>query len=39
VDHPARHGLEGVAFTRMIGLWWGALMTALREHVSQAVSV
>jgi uncharacterized protein YndB with AHSA1/START domain len=33
-DHPARHGLEGADFSRMIGLWWGELMTALREHVS-----
>jgi uncharacterized protein YndB with AHSA1/START domain len=33
--HPARHGLEGPAFSRMIGLWWGDLMTALREHVSR----
>lgn len=31
-DHPARHGLEGAAFVRMIGLWWGDLLTALREH-------
>jgi len=33
--HPARHGLEGPAFSRMIGLWWGDLMTALREHVTR----
>jgi uncharacterized protein YndB with AHSA1/START domain len=32
--HPARHGLEGAAFARMIGMWWGALLTSLREHVS-----
>jgi uncharacterized protein YndB with AHSA1/START domain len=32
-DHPARHGLTGAAFSRHIGLWWGGLMTALREHV------
>jgi uncharacterized protein YndB with AHSA1/START domain len=32
-DHPARHGLEGAAFSRMIGLWWGELMTSLREFV------
>ncbi len=31
--HPARHGLEGAAFSRMIGLWWGELMTALREFI------
>jgi uncharacterized protein YndB with AHSA1/START domain len=31
-DHPARHGLIGAAFSRMIGMWWGELMTSLREH-------
>lgn len=31
--HPARHGLEGAEFSRMIGLWWGELMTALREYI------
>lgn len=31
--HPARHGLQGAEFARMIGMWWGDLMTALREHV------
>jgi len=33
-DHPARHGLVGPAFSRKIGLWWGGLMTSLREHVA-----
>jgi uncharacterized protein YndB with AHSA1/START domain len=33
-DHPVRHGLGGADFSRMIGLWWGELMTALREHVT-----
>jgi uncharacterized protein YndB with AHSA1/START domain len=32
-DHPARHGLVGAAFARMIGMWWGELLTSLREHV------
>ena len=32
--HPVRHGLEGPAFSRTMGLWWGDLMTALREHVA-----
>ena len=32
-DHPARHGLEGPAFSRTMGLWWGDQLTALREHV------
>jgi uncharacterized protein YndB with AHSA1/START domain len=31
-DHPARHGLEGAAFYRMIGLWWGDQMASLREY-------
>jgi uncharacterized protein YndB with AHSA1/START domain len=30
-DHPARHGLAGAPFSRMIGLWWGDQMTSLRE--------
>jgi len=33
-DHPARHGNVGTAFDRMIGLWWGDLLTSLREHVA-----
>jgi len=33
-DHPARHGHVGAAFSRFLGLWWGDLATALREHVS-----
>jgi len=32
--HPARHGLEGAAVSRMIGLWWGDLMSAMREHAA-----
>ncbi len=34
-DHPARHGKVGADFARMIGLWWGGLLTSLREHVDQ----
>jgi uncharacterized protein YndB with AHSA1/START domain len=34
-DHPARHGLHGADFSRMIGLWWGELLTSLREHVAE----
>lgn len=30
-DHPARHGLLGAEFARMIGLWWGEQLTSLRE--------
>ncbi|HLV65919.1 MAG TPA: SRPBCC domain-containing protein [Polyangiaceae bacterium] len=32
-EHPARHGLVGAAFARRIGLWWGGLLSSLREHV------
>src|SRR5262249_17372815 len=31
-DHPVRHGTTGTEFARMIGLWWGDLMTSYREH-------
>jgi uncharacterized protein YndB with AHSA1/START domain len=34
MDHPARHGLQGGPFYRMIGLHWGDLMSAFREHVA-----
>jgi uncharacterized protein YndB with AHSA1/START domain len=30
-DHPARHGLQGGEFSRMIGLWWGEQLSSLRE--------
>ena len=30
-DHPARHGLPPAPFLRMMGMWWGELMTSLRE--------
>jgi uncharacterized protein YndB with AHSA1/START domain len=33
-DHPARHGLDVVAFIRMNGMWWGEVLTSLREHVA-----
>ncbi|TAH37219.1 MAG: activator of HSP90 ATPase [Planctomycetota bacterium] len=33
-DHPARHNLEPAAFLRMLGLWWGDLMSSLREHAT-----
>jgi uncharacterized protein YndB with AHSA1/START domain len=32
-DHPARHGLAGAAFSRMMGLWWSDQMTSLRELI------
>ena len=34
-DHPARHGLQGAAFSRMIGLWWGEQMSSLRVLCSE----
>ncbi len=33
-NHPARHGLEVAAFIRMMGMWWGDLMSSMREHVA-----
>jgi uncharacterized protein YndB with AHSA1/START domain len=33
-DHPARHGLIPGDFVRMIGLWWGEQLSALRTHCS-----
>jgi len=33
--HPVRHGLTGSAFTDMIGLWWGELMTSYRVHAAK----
>lgn len=33
-DHPVRHGKDTVEFLRMMGMWWGALLTSLREHVA-----
>lgn len=33
--HPARHGLSGRDFTRMIGMWWASLMTSFREHATR----
>jgi uncharacterized protein YndB with AHSA1/START domain len=34
-DHPVRHGNEVPAFIRMMGLWWGELLSALREHAAR----
>ncbi len=30
--HPARHGLSGEAFSSMIGLHWGDVLTGYRQH-------
>jgi len=32
--HPARHGHTGAALSRMLGQWWGVLMSGLREHIA-----
>jgi uncharacterized protein YndB with AHSA1/START domain len=34
-DHPVRHGKESPAFLRMMGLWWGELMTSFRELAAE----
>ncbi len=34
-DHPARHGLEGGAFTSMVGLWWAELLTVFRSRAAR----
>lgn len=31
-DHPVRHGKPVVEFIAELGMWWGALMTSLRER-------
>jgi hypothetical protein len=31
-DHPVRHNLDMPSFIGMIGLWWGDLMTSLRDY-------
>jgi uncharacterized protein YndB with AHSA1/START domain len=35
-DHPARHGLVGSAFSRSLGLFWGELMSAMRQHIVES---
>jgi uncharacterized protein YndB with AHSA1/START domain len=37
-EHPVRHGLNGAAFLRVIGLWWGGLMTFFRERTEERSS-
>lgn len=36
LDHPVRHGLEVAPFLRMMGMWWGELMTSLRVHAERS---
>ncbi len=33
-DHPARHGLDVVAFLGMNGMWWGDQMASLRTLIA-----
>lgn len=33
-DHPARHRQETAPFLAQMGMWWGNLLTSLREHAS-----
>lgn len=33
-DHPVRHGEPVPAFLRRTGLWWGELLSALRERLA-----
>jgi uncharacterized protein YndB with AHSA1/START domain len=35
-DHPVRHGADVVPFIRNMALWWGDLLSALREHLDRA---
>jgi uncharacterized protein YndB with AHSA1/START domain len=35
-DHPARHGLEGAAFTAMMGLFWADLLVAARAYAEKS---
>jgi uncharacterized protein YndB with AHSA1/START domain len=37
-DHPVRHGEVAAAFLRTLGLWWGDLMTSLRERAEHGSS-
>ncbi|MEO8362116.1 MAG: SRPBCC domain-containing protein [Vicinamibacteria bacterium] len=34
-DHPVRHRQDVAAFVRMMGLWWGDLLTSLRLRVGE----
>lgn len=34
-DHPVRHGADVPTFIRTMGMWWGDLMSALREHTTR----
>lgn len=33
-DHPARHGQDDFELARSVGLWWGDLLSSLRERAA-----
>ena len=33
-DHPAKHGLAGGAISRSLGVFWGDLLSSMREHLA-----
>ena len=33
--HPARHGLEGPAFSASVGMWWSELLGSLRARIDE----
>lgn len=35
LGHPARHGLEGSAFSSLIGLFWSDLLLSARAHAAR----
>jgi uncharacterized protein YndB with AHSA1/START domain len=37
-DHPVRHGESPPVFVRRLGMWWGDLLSSLREHVATRVT-
>lgn len=37
-DHPVRHGEDVPAFIRAMGLWWGDLMSSMREQIESRVA-
>ena len=34
--HPVRHGQPPAAFIGGVGMWWGQLLTSLREYAAQS---
>jgi uncharacterized protein YndB with AHSA1/START domain len=37
-DHPVRHGQDVERFIRSMGMWWGDLVSSLRERVAKRTS-